>query len=160
MTRFLTVTILTILTALLEVNAQMSTAFHWAPNNQLGIGYNFGKKLWGEIRISSLGEKSRDKGSLNNSDIELSLNYLIAIRDGYFGYVGIGTGGGSDANVILPVGIMVTPWQEINRLKVQFEISPHISFTGIEGDFNTADDDIGGGVSYSFGIRYFLSQLK
>lgn len=107
---------LLLLFAFNEARAQWSASYYGnSSNSKVGIGYDFNEKLWAELRIYS-------NLALYEITVEPLLNYNFVRRDQYKTYVGLGLVLNEINGVFLPVGVQVSPFENLRNFSFHIEL--------------------------------------
>ena len=108
--------VLLLLFAFNEAKAQWSVSYFGnSSNSKVGVGYDFSEKLWAELRIYS-------DLPLYDITVEGSLNYNFVRRDQYRTYVGLGMVLNEINGIFLPLGVQVSPFENLRNFSFHIEL--------------------------------------
>src|SRR5665647_533128 len=100
---------------------QLSASYQYSSLNKIGLGYNFSKKVWTELRIYS-------NTLMNDFTPEIALFYNVSMKDRHEIYVGIGGTYNYFNGVVVPIGLQFRPIENFRRFSIQIEFEPIIDF--------------------------------
>lgn len=122
---------------------QISISFQYSENSKIGVGYNFTRRLWTELRMNK-NKKFFDV----NSDLALLFNLIK--KDEYDLYLGVSGQIWSKDNFqySIPMGLQIRPIDAIRRLSFLVEFRPAIIPSTDEFERQ-----------YSVGIRFMFGDV-
>jgi hypothetical protein len=105
------------LTSISNSFSQLGVSYYASNFSKAGISYNFGERLWTELRVYT---------NFDMEDItpELVLNYNFVKKESFDFYVGIGGFVNFFNGVVLPIGFHLRPVKEMPNFALLFEIQP------------------------------------
>jgi hypothetical protein len=117
--------------------AQFSVSYHFSDFSKIGVGYDFNKHFWSDVRILP------DFRSFDEISVDISANWNILAKEQYDLYVGIGGLLNYDSfnGLAIPIGTRIRPFKKFDNFMFQIELHP-------------AFNDIDYFIFSSFGIRY------
>lgn len=115
--------------------SQLSVSYYSSSLSKIGLGYDFGDRLWSELRIYS-------NTTFEDITPELVICYNIVKKERHNIYLGVGGNVNYFTGFVLPVGVQFTPVEKFERFSLHIELQPTLD---IEGDFI---------LQSSWGLRY------
>lgn len=82
--------------------SQMSVSYYASSLAKAGVGYHFGERLWGELRLYS-------NTYWDDITPELVVNYNYLNRETYNAYLGLGGVVNFFQGIVMPVGVQFMP---------------------------------------------------
>ena len=137
MKRTIRILVLFGLFSMVSVNgfSQLSISYYSSSLSKIGLGYNFGDRLWTELRVYS-------NTTIDDITPELVICYNIVNKERHNVYLGLGGNVNYFTGFVLPVGVQFSPVEKLDRFSLHIELQPTLD---IEGDFI---------LQSSWGLRY------
>lgn len=137
MKRTIRILVLFGLFSMVSVNgfSQLSISYYSSSLSKIGLGYNFGDRLWTELRVYS-------NTTVEDITPELVICFNIVHKERHNVYLGLGGNVNYFTGFVLPVGVQFAPVEKLDRFSLHIELQPTLD---IEGDFI---------LQSSWGLRY------
>ncbi len=120
--------------------SQLSVSYYGSSLSKVGLAYNFGDRLWSELRLYS-------NTHVEDLTPELVICYNVVKKERHNVYLGLGGNVNYFTGFVLPVGVQFSPVEKFDRFSLHIEIMPTLD---IEGDFIIQSS---AGIRYTFGKR-------
>ena len=101
--------------------SQLSISYYSSSLSKIGLGYNFGDKLWGELRLYS-------NTIVDDLTPELVICYNIVKKEKHNIYLGLGGNVNYFTGFVLPIGVQFTPIEKFDRFSLHIELQPTLDF--------------------------------
>ena len=120
--------------------SQLSISYYSSSLSKIGLAYNFGDRLWSELRLYS-------NTTVSDLTPELVICYNIVKKERHNVYLGLGGNVNYFTGFVLPVGVQFSPVEKFDRFSLHIEIQPTLD---IHDDFIIQSS---AGIRYMFGKR-------
>jgi hypothetical protein len=117
-------------------SSQVSVSYYSSSLSKIGLGYHFNERWWSEFRLYS-------NTSIIDITPELVFCYSIVKKERHNVYLGIGGNYNYFSGIVFPVGVQITPVENLERFSLHMEFQPTL-------DGRTEDLIL----QSSWGIRY------
>lgn len=118
---------------------QISVSYQYSNTNRVGLGYNFSKTIWTEVRVYG-------NSSFDNLIPELALLFNVFKKEQYDLYIGASGMANNGLNLTVPIGLQFRPLDSFKRFSIQIEIQPGMNFKTNLSLFQSS-----AGIRYTFG---------
>jgi len=137
MKRIITIGFLLGLLSLMSLKgfSQLSISYYSSSLSKIGLAYNFGERLWSELRLYT-------NTTINDITPELVVCYNIVKKDNHNIYLGFGGNVNYFTGFVLPIGVQFTPFEKFNKFSLHIELEPTLDI----------EDDLI--IQGSWGLRY------
>lgn len=124
-----------------SAKGQLSVAYQYSSLDKIGIGFNFSKRLWSDLRIY---------GNTFSESItpEIVFLYNVSAKESHEIYIGAGGVVNYFNGIVIPAGIQIRPFENFRNFSFQIEFEPLIEFE-VEDVLLQAS----GGIRYQFGKK-------
>ena len=133
----------TLIVGLLSINTrgfgQISVSYDYSSTNRIGLGYNFSKTFWTEVRVYG-------NSSFDDLKAELALLFNVIKQDKYILYIGVSGLPNNGLYLTVPIGIQFRPIESFKRFSIQIEIQPGMNLQSDVSLFQSS-----AGIRYTFG---------
>lgn len=126
MTRLIKILFLFIFLSLISYKgfSQLSISYYSSTLSKIGLGYNFTKRFWSELRLYS-------NTSISDTTPEVVICYNIAKKERHNIYLGIGANVNYFTGFVLPVGVQFTPIEKFDRFSLHIELQPTLDMENL-----------------------------
>lgn len=101
------------------LKGQLSLSYQYSSLDKIGLGFNFSKRFWTELRIYG-------NTYIESITPELALLYNVSVKENHEVYLGAGAVVNYFNGIIIPLGIQIRPFEKFRNFSFQIEFQPLI----------------------------------